>query len=582
MIGRLLIANRGEIAVRVARACRELGIEVVAVYSTADRHSAVVQMADEAVHIGPPAPRSSYLHVPNIVEAALRSGADAVHPGYGFLSEDPDFAEICESEGLTFVGPPPEVMQQVGNKATARRLMAAAGLPLLPGVVDPVRTAEEGQAIAAEIGYPVIIKAAAGGGGRGMTVVHDPGDFPEAFATTRTVARAVFRDPTVYVERYLSGARHVEVQVLCDAHGAGLHLGERDCSLQRRHQKLLEEGPAGHLSPEQRAELGELAVRGALSVGYTGAGTVEFLVDDAGRAYFMEMNARIQVEHPVTELLTGIDLVREQLLVAGGERLRLRQEDVVVRGAAIECRINAEDPARGFAPAPGHLDVLRVPDGPWTRFDTGYRQGDDVSPHYDSLLGKLVVWAPDRDQAVRRMDRALAELRVEGPGVHTTAALHRALLRDPDIRADRHDVQFLDRRLPDLVTRAAAIAACREPALPAALRGPLHLVPAGEPAGPASVPHPRPEEDPTMSAPTFTQSDLMQLLTEKTGLPAASHTSDPDAHFADVGLDSLAFLSMQTELQDRFGIAMPDDNPDAYSFGQIVEAVSAAQAAQPA
>ncbi len=581
MIGRLLIANRGEIAVRVARACRELGIEVVAVYSTADRHSALVEMADETVHIGPPAPRSSYLHVPNVVEAALRSGADAVHPGYGFLSEDPDFAEICEAEGLTFVGPPPQVMQLMGNKATARRLMAAAGLPLLPGVVDPVATAEEGLAIAEEIGYPVIIKAAAGGGGRGMTVVHEPAAFAEAFATTRTVARAVFRDPTVYIERYLAGARHVEVQVLCDSHGSGISLGERDCSLQRRHQKLLEEGPAGHLSPEQRAELGELAVRGALSVGYSGAGTMEFLVDGTGRAYFMEMNARIQVEHPVTELLTGVDLVREQLLVAGGERLRLRQEDVVVRGAAIECRINAEDPARGFAPAPGRLDVLRVPDGPWTRFDTGYRQGDEVSPHYDSLLGKLVVWAPDREQAVRRMDRALAELRVEGPGVRTTAALHRALLRDPDVRADRHDVQFLDRRLPDLVAHAATIAASWEPALPAAPRGPLHLVPAGGPAGPVPDPRSRPEEDPAMSAPTFTQSDLMQLLTEKAGLPAESHTTDPDAHFADVGLDSLAFLSMQTELQDRFGTELPDDSADSYSFGDIVEAVCAAQS-QPA
>ena len=578
MIARLLIANRGEIAVRIARACRELGIEVVAVYSTADRHSAVVEMADEAVHIGPPAPRASYLHVPNLVEAALRSGADAVHPGYGFLSEDPDFAEICDAEGLTFVGPPPEVMQLMGNKATARRLMADAGLPLLPGVVDPVRTAEDGLRIAAEIGYPVIIKAAAGGGGRGMTVVREPEDFAEAFATTQTVARAVFRDATVYVERYLSGARHVEVQVLCDAHGHGISLGERDCSLQRRHQKLLEEGPAGHLTPEQRAELGALAVRGALSVGYAGAGTVEFLVDDEGRAYFMEMNARIQVEHPVTELLTGIDLVREQLLVAGGEPLQLRQEDVVVRGAAVECRINAEDPTRGFAPAPGRLDVLRAPDGPWTRFDTGYRQGDEVSPHYDSLLGKLVVWAPDREQALRRMDRALAELRVEGPGVHTTTTLHRAMLRDPDVRADRHDVQFLDRRLPDLLVRAAALAACPEPALPA-LRGPLHLVPDGGPADPDPVPHHRPEED--LTTMTFTQTDLMQLLTEKAGLPQESHTVDPDARFADVGLDSLAFLAVQTELQDRFGTELPDDSADRYTFGEIVEAVRDAQS-QPA
>jgi acetyl-CoA carboxylase, biotin carboxylase subunit len=576
VISRLLIANRGEIAVRIARACRELGIEVVATYSTSDRDSAVVAMADEAVHIGPPAPRHSYLHVPNLIEAALRTGADAVHPGYGFLSEDPDFAEICDIEGLTFVVPPPEVMQQMGNKATARRLMAEAGLPLLPGVVEPVRTAEEGRAIADEIGYPVIIKAAAGGGGRGMTVVQAPGEFAEAFTATRAVARAVFRDPAVYVERYLTRARHVEVQVLCDGHGAGIHLGERDCSLQRRHQKLLEEGPAAHLSPEQRADLGALAVRGALSVGFTGAGTMEFLVDDAG-AYFMEMNARIQVEHPVTEVLTGVDLVREQLLVAGGRRLRLQQEDVVTRGAAIECRINAEDPARGFAPAPGHLDVLQVPGGPWTRFDTGYRQGDDVSPHYDSLLGKLVVWAPDRDQAVRRMDRALAELRVEGPALHTTIALQRAMLRHPDVRADRHDIEFLDRSLPELLVSAAALAATPAAPMPAA-HGSLQLVPA--PSGNArSGPSrpPTPERNTAMPDTSFTLDDLMDLLSQKTGLPPESRTTDPDAHFADIGLDSLAFLSMQTELHDRFGTEMPDDDPDRYTLGEIVATVSAAQ-----
>ncbi|RBY75097.1 acetyl-CoA carboxylase biotin carboxylase subunit [Geodermatophilus sp. TF02-6] len=580
MISKLLIANRGEIAVRVARACRELGIEVVAVYSTSDRDSAVVAMADEAVHIGSSAPRCSYLHVPNIVEAALRTGADAVHPGYGFLSEDPDFAEICEAEGLTFVGPPPAVMQQMGNKATARRLMADAGLPLLPGVVEPVRTVEEGRLIADGIGYPVIIKAAAGGGGRGMTVVHTAEDFAEAFTGTRAVARAVFRDPTVYIERYLPRARHVEVQILCDAHGNGVHLGQRDCSLQRRHQKLLEEGPPAHLSPEQQAALGAVAVQGALSVGYVGAGTMEFLVDGAGSAYFMEVNARIQVEHPVTELLTGVDLVREQLLVAGGRPLRLRQEDVVLRGAAIECRINAEDPVRGFAPAPGRLDVLRVPDGPWTRFDSGYRQGDEVSPHYDSLLGKLVVWAPDRAQAIRRMDRALAETRVDGPGVHTTIALHRALLRDPDVRADRHDVQFLDRHLPELLDRAAALAADPSAVLPPDDPDPLD-VPAG-PEQTASL-HLHTVTDatdatdgrkPPVPATTFTLDDLMGLLTEKAGLPATSHTSDPDAKFEDVGLDSLAFLSMQTELQERYGVEMPDDKPDHYTFGEIVEVVS--------
>ena len=575
MISRLLIANRGEIAVRIARACRELGIEVVATYSTSDRDSAVVAMADEAVHIGPPAPRRSYLHVPNLIEAALRTGADAVHPGYGFLSEDPDFAEICDIEGLTFVGPPPEVMQQMGNKATARRLMAEAGLPLLPGVVEPVRTAEEGRAIADEIGYPVIIKAAAGGGGRGMTVVHAAEEFAEAFTATRAVARAVFRDPAVYVERYLTRARHVEVQVLCDGHGAGIHLGERDCSLQRRHQKLLEEGPAAHLTPEQRADLGALAVRGALSVGFTGAGTMEFLVDDAG-AYFMEMNARIQVEHPVTELLTGVDLVREQLLVAGGRRLHLQQEDVVTRGAAIECRINAEDPTRGFAPAPGHLDVLQVPGGPWTRFDTGYRQGDDVSPHYDPLLGKLVVWAPDRDQAVRRMDRALAELRVEGPALHTTIALQRAMLRHPDVRADRHDIEFLDRSLPELLASAAALTASPAAPMPAA-HGSLQLVPAPGSDRPGSSRPPTDEGNTAMPDTPFTLDDLMDLLSEKAGLPPESRTTDPDAHFADIGLDSLAFLSMQTELHDRFGTEMPDDDPDRYTLGEIVATVSSAQ-----
>ncbi|SEP25856.1 acetyl-CoA carboxylase biotin carboxylase subunit [Trujillonella endophytica] len=574
MINRLLIANRGEIAVRVARACRELGIEVVAVHSTSDRDSAVVALADEAVHIGPAAPRCSYLHVPNIVEAALRTGADAVHPGYGFLSEDPDFAEICAAEGLTFVGPPPEVMQQMGNKATARRLMADAGLPLLPGVVEPVRTADEGREVADRIGYPVIIKAAAGGGGRGMTVVTGPADFAAAFVSTRATARAVFRDPSVYVERFLPSARHVEVQILCDAHGNGVSLGERDCSLQRRHQKLLEEGPAAHLPPAQRAGLGAMAVHGALSVGYTGAGTVEFLVDGTGRAYFMEMNARIQVEHPVTELLTGIDLVREQILVADGRRLQFQQEDVVPRGAAIECRINAEDPARGFAPAPGRLDVLHVPGGPWTRFDTGYRQGDEISPHYDSLLGKLVVWAPDRDQAIRRMDRALSELRVEGPGVHTTVALHRALLRHPAVIADQHDVQFLDRTLPELIARTASLA--EDPAFDVpATRGPLQLVRAPAPDPPAPD---RPDQERTspMPDPSFTLDDLMDLLTEKAGLSPTARTSDPAARFSDIGLDSLAFLSMQTELHDRYRTEMPDDSPDRYTFGEIVATVAGA------
>jgi acetyl-CoA carboxylase biotin carboxylase subunit len=442
--GRVLIANRGEIALRVARACREMGIEVVAVYSTADRDTPVVRMADAAVHIGPTAAKASYLHIPSIIEAALQTGAEAIHPGYGFLSEDPDFAEICAKEGLVFIGPAPDVMQQLGNKATARAVMSAAGLPLLPGTVDPVRSAAEGVEIADRIGYPVIIKAVAGGGGRGMTVVHHARDFAGAFTQTTRTAQAIFGDGRTYVERYLPGARHVEIQVLCDGYGDGVHLGERDCSIQRRHQKLIEEAPSTCLTPQVRAAMGEAAVRGALSVGYSGVGTVEFLVSGDGRDfYFMEMNARIQVEHPVTEMTTGIDLIREQIRVAAGHRLGFRQPDVTFTGAAIECRINAEDPDRGFAPTPGVLDVLDLPGGPWTRVDSGYTAGATVSPYYDSLLAKLVVWAPDREQALARMDRALAELRVEGPGVATTAGFHRMILRHPDFQAGTHNINLV-------------------------------------------------------------------------------------------------------------------------------------------
>ncbi len=444
MFSKVLIANRGEIALRVARACRELGVGVVAVHSTADRDSPVVRLADQAVHIGPPPARASYLNIPNIIEAALATGAEAIHPGYGFLSEDPDFAEVCADNGLVFIGPRPEVMLQLGNKARARALMAAAGLPLLPGVVDPVDTVEAGAAIADDIGYPVVIKAAAGGGGRGITVVREPSAFAEAYASTRRTAHTVFRDSTVYVERYLDRARHIEVQVLLDEHGNGIHLGERDCSVQRRHQKLLEEAPAVGLSPEQRAEIGAVAVAGALAVDYTGAGTLEFLLDDRGNFSFMEMNARIQVEHPVTEMVTGVDLVREQIRVAAGEPLSVKQEDVVLTGASIECRINAEDPRRNFAPTPGVLDVFEVPGGPGVRVDSGYTAGSRVSEHYDSLVAKVIVWAPDREQAMNRMARALGELRISGRGVSTTAQLHQQLLASPVIRAGEHHTGFLD------------------------------------------------------------------------------------------------------------------------------------------
>ncbi|NAZ84799.1 acetyl-CoA carboxylase biotin carboxylase subunit [Kineococcus indalonis] len=444
MFSKVLIANRGEIAVRVARACRSLGVGVVAVHSTADADSAVVRMADQAVNIGPAPSRFSYLNIPNIIEAALQTGADAIHPGYGFLSEDPDFAEVCADNGITFIGPRPDVMARLGNKASARSEMAAAGLPLLPGVVDPVATADEGAAIADDIGYPVVIKAAAGGGGRGITVVRDPAMFRQAYTATRRTAHSVFRDSTVYVERYLDRARHIEVQVLLDEHGGGVHLGERDCSVQRRHQKLVEEAPAAGLSPQQREEIGAAAVRGAQAVGYTGAGTFEFLLDDRGNFSFMEVNCRIQVEHPVTEMVTGLDLVREQILVAAGRPLSFRQEDVRLDGAAVECRINAEDPARGFTPTAGLLDVFDLPGGPGVRVDTGLTAGARISPHYDSLVAKLIAWGPDREQALARMRTALAEMRVEGRGVVTTRDLHLQVLNDPVFQAGQHHTGFLD------------------------------------------------------------------------------------------------------------------------------------------
>src|SRR5712692_1610727 len=442
-----MIANRGEIALRVARACRELGVKAVAVYSTADAESAVVRFADEAVQIGPPAVSRSYLHIPSIIGAALKTGADAIHPGYGFLSEDPYFAEICFDEGITFIGPRPDVMEKVGDKATARDLMSKAGLPLLPGTVEPVKTLDEAHDIAGEIGYPVIIKAVAGGGGRGMSVVYSEEDLGRLYQTTRATAQAVFKDSAVYIERYLETSRHTEIQLVCDAHGNGVYFGERDCSVQRRHQKLIEEAPSIHLTEETRREVGEAAVRGALSVGYTGAGTMEFLLDLDGNLSFMEMNARIQVEHPVSEMVTSVDLIQEQIRVAAGEELSVSQEDVPLRGHAIECRINAEDPDRDFAPAAGKLDTYVAPGGPWTRVDSHCYPGWMISPFYDSLIAKLIVWAPDRDRAIDRMQRALAEFQVAGRGVKTTIPFHQRLLAHPAFRKGDVFTDFLERYL---------------------------------------------------------------------------------------------------------------------------------------
>ncbi|MER5291803.1 acetyl-CoA carboxylase biotin carboxylase subunit [Streptomyces pharetrae] len=449
MFDKVLIANRGEIALRIIRACRDLGVRTVAVYSTPDADARFVHAADEAVHIGPGAPTRSYLNIPNIIGAALRTGAQAIHPGYGFLSEDPYFAEICADAGITFIGPPPDVMENVGDKATARRLMTAAGLPLLPGTTEPVDSAEAAEEIAREIGYPVIIKAAAGGGGRGITVVHRPEDLKEAYVTTRAGAQAVFKNSAVYLERYLPVTRHIEIQVLCDDFGGAVHLGERDCSVQRRHQKLVEESPAPGLPPKVREQLGAAAVAGARAVGYRGAGTVEFLLETDPAAdhafWFMEMNARIQVEHPVTELVTGVDLIAEQLRVAAGRPLTVRQEDIEIRGHALECRINAEDPDRGFAPTPGLLENYRAPGGPWVRVDTDYVPGSRVSPYYDSMIGKLIVWGPDRATALDRTLRALEEFDVSGPGVRTTIPLHQEILRHPEFRRGGVPTDFLSR-----------------------------------------------------------------------------------------------------------------------------------------
>ncbi|GHJ45227.1 acetyl-CoA carboxylase biotin carboxylase subunit [Catellatospora sp. TT07R-123] len=443
MFTTVLIANRGEIALRIARTCRELGLRVVAVYSTEDRDSAVVQAADDAVCIGPGPARSSYLDIAAILEAARRTGADAVHPGYGFLSEVGDFAEACEAYGITFVGPPGPVIDRLGDKAVARSTMAAAGLPVLPGSSGPVTCPDGAARLAAEIGYPVMVKAVAGGGGRGMVAITDPEKFIAQLREARCTAQSLFGDDRLYLERFLPAARHVEVQVLCDQYGNAVHLGQRDCSAQRRRQKIIEETPAPLLPEATRQAMGEAALRGALAAGYVGAGTFEFLVDPDGGYHFMEINCRIQVEHPVTELTHGVDIVRQQLLVAAGERLELTQDTLVPRGAAIECRINAEDPARGFVPAPGRIEKLRLPGGPFVRVDTDAYAGGRISPAYDPLLAKLCVWAPDRPQALARMRRALAEFQAEGPGLATNRDFLLTVLDHPRFIAGTHDTSLV-------------------------------------------------------------------------------------------------------------------------------------------
>jgi acetyl-CoA carboxylase, biotin carboxylase subunit len=445
MFNKVLIANRGEIALRIARTCRELGVRTVGVYSTADRDPRVLRHFDETVHIGSPSSQRSYQNIPAVIEAAIGTGADAIHPGYGFLSEDPDFAEVCADSGLTFVGPTPAVLAALGDKSTARRLMRDVGLPLLPGSVDSLDSAEAAAGFAEAIGYPVIIKAVAGGGGTGVAAVRDPAELVSTYEHARASAGAVFGDDRVYLERYLRQARHVEVQVLCDNRGNGIHLGTRDCSVQRRHQKLLEEGPAPGLARLTVDTMASAALSSALAVGYTGVGTFEFLVDEHEHYYFLEINTRLQVEHPVTEAITGVDLVREQLLVAAGYPLALAQRDGVPRGVAVECRVNGEDPDRDFVPTVGTLDQFEPPGGPFTRVDTHAFAGYALGPHYDSLLAKVIVWAPDRARALDRMDRALAEFAVSGRGVRTTIPFLRQVLADAEFRKATHNTALVDR-----------------------------------------------------------------------------------------------------------------------------------------
>ena len=426
---KVLVANRGEIAVRIFRTLRELGIGTVAVYSDADRGRIHTQVADEAYRIGPGPADESYLLADVIVETALRAGAEAVHPGYGFLAENAAFARRVEESGLTWIGPPPAAIELMGSKPEARSAMKAAGVPIIPGATEPVRTVEGVLEIGEEIGYPLIIKAAAGGGGKGMELVPDASGAAAAFEAARRQGLRFFADEAVYVERYLEGPRHVEAQILADAHGNVLFLGERDCTIQRRHQKLIEETPSPAVDEELRARIGEIAVNAARAAGYRSAGTIEGLLTATGEYFFMEMNTRIQVEHTVTELVTGLDLIREQVLIAQGEPISVQQEEVTLRGHAIECRINAEDVGKGFLPAPGVITAYEEPSGPGVRVDSGVRAGDEISGLYDPMIAKLIVHDTDRETARRRMLRALAEFRIEGPP--TLLGFHAALLSEP-------------------------------------------------------------------------------------------------------------------------------------------------------
>jgi acetyl-CoA carboxylase, biotin carboxylase subunit len=452
MFKKVLVANRGEIALRVIRACRELGVQTVAVYSEADRESLHVRFADDDVCIGPAPARDSYLKIPRLIAAAEITGADAIHPGYGFLAENAEFSETCAASNIVFIGPTSEQIRIMGDKAAARNAMLAVGVPIVPGTPGPVADPEEALEFAKQIGFPVIIKAAAGGGGKGMRVAKDADEFLRSFSLARSEALSAFGNDDVYVEKYLTKPRHIEFQIMGDKFGNVVHYGERDCSVQRRHQKLIEEAPSPALTATLRQRMGDDAVRGAKAIEYVGAGTIEMLLDEDGSYYFMEMNTRIQVEHPVTEQLTGIDLVKEQIRVAAGERL-LELEMPPLRGHVIECRINAEDPARGFQPSPGRIEVFHPPGGPGVRLDTHVYAGYTVPPYYDSLLAKLIVQGRDRDEAIRRMHMALESFIIEG--VTTTAPFLARVMMNKTFRAGLVDTKFLERELPAILKEPA-------------------------------------------------------------------------------------------------------------------------------
>lgn len=445
MFKKILIANRGEIALRIIRACREMDIQSVVVHSTADASAMAVRLADESVCIGPPAARESYLNIPAILSAAALTGVDAIHPGYGFLSENAQFARMVEEHGFAFIGPTPEHIEMMGDKAVAKKTVKALGLPVVPGNEGGLASAEEGLRIAREMGFPVLIKAASGGGGKGMQVVRADGEFTECYNRARSEAKANFGDDTVYLEKYLENPRHIEIQVFGDTHGNAIHLGERDCSIQRRHQKLIEEGPSPVLTEAQRESIGALAADTIRRLGYRGAGTIEFLFEN-GEFYFMEMNTRIQVEHPVTEMITGIDLIAEQIRVAAGLPLSIKKDRIRFRGHAIEIRINAEDPET-FAPSPGKITQLHTPGGLGVRFDSAIYAGYSIPPYYDSMIGKLIVHGRDREECIRRMKRAIRETVVDG--IKTTLPLHYWIMEQPDFLESAYTIHWLEKKLKE-------------------------------------------------------------------------------------------------------------------------------------